>query len=250
MKRRLADPPAIVAVVLLAGLAVGVAAVGGLSPLVAAGIAIVVGGLVYGIAVVPGLIADRRQLAGSGRAWRGMLRRADKAVTQLRRHQRSTRDPELARLLSEAGTRAAAVSERLRERVRAAAAVQAMDPVANLEQLRRDRARLDREAAAQPEGRLRSEKEAAATAAAERIAAQERLVEMRDLLLAGIETATLQLEAVAARGAVLLSMGLTASGADTSGSDLDALAAELASVQQTLEQTEEITRQLLGQSPG
>lgn len=250
MRSRLADPPAIVAVVLLAGLAVGVAVVSGLSLLVAIGIAVVVGGLVYGIAVTPGLVADRRRLAGWGRAWRPMLRRADRAVAQLRRHQRATADPELARLLSEAGTRAAAVSERLRERVRAAAAVQAMDPVANLEPLRRERARLDREAAAQPAGRLRSEKEAAATAAGERIAAQERLVEMRDLLLAGIETATLQLEAVAARGAVLLSLGLTAGGADTGSSELDALAAELASVQETLEQTEEITRQLLGQSPG
>jgi hypothetical protein len=68
--------------------------------------------------------------------------------------------------------------------------------------------------------------------------------------MAGVESAALQLEAVAARGSLLISLGLTsASSTDTSRAELEALRAELAEAQAGLERTEEIARQLLTDSP-
>jgi hypothetical protein len=250
-RSRLTDAPLIVAAVLLGGLAVAVAAATGVSILAVVVLGVAVGAIVYAVAAGLDRMLDRSRPgapvpAPETRRW---LERAAAAAATLRRQRSAAGDPGLARLLTDAATHASTMAGRLRERASALAVVAAAAAGTERDQLRREAERLDREAAELPSGRLRAEKESAARAAAERLASYERLADIRALLLASIESSVLQLEAVAARGSVLLSMG-AAGGAEAGATDLAPLTAELAAAQETLEQTEEITRQLLGQAPG
>ncbi|SFB96927.1 hypothetical protein [Streptomyces aidingensis] len=146
--------------------------------------------------------------------------------------------------LSEAAAYVQGAVERLHDQGQAVAVIDAEAGGPDSRALRRDQRRLAEQAAALPPGPLRSAKEASARATAERAEARSRLEELRELLLATLESTTLRMEAAADRGSVLVS--LQAAGEDAAGRlDRDPLGDELEAVRAGLDKLEEITHGLL-----
>jgi hypothetical protein len=110
-------------------------------------------------------------------------------------------------------------------------------------ELQAEQARLTNEAELLPPGPVRQAKESSARAVADRTASLARLEELRQLLLATLESLTLRLEALAEHGGMLLSVQV-ASEAAAATLDLTPLTSELQAVQTGLDQLEELSRTL------
>ncbi|MDT0344027.1 hypothetical protein [Streptomyces litchfieldiae] len=241
------DPPGITAAVLLGAAGAAVAALAGAALTTAlptgAGIALLVWTVnalatrITAPAPPPPRAAAPAPAGDTGR-W---LARATAAADRLAAHRAA--EPQLA----DAAAYARTAAEQLRRRARAVAVLDASAGTADSRELRRDQHRLEKEAAALPPGALKSAKESSAAATAERAAARERLDELRDVLLATLESTTLRLEAAAERGSIIVSLRAAGDAALEGRLDLTPLGAELAAVQAGLDKLEEITHDLLGE---
>lgn len=251
VKAHLTEPWGIVAAILLGGMGGAVAAAVGSSMATAALVGMAIGGSVYGIKVGLAVLLDRARAGArddvpdDARPW---LARAAATVAALRDQARRTPDANAAALLTDAAARALAATDRLRRRAGALAVVDTAIAPTDIDALRSDHGRMLRALTkGPPDGALRVERQAAARALSERIAAHQRLVDMRALLLANMESTVLRLEAVTAQASVLRSLHAT-SETTTGLADLTSLADELDAARLGLEETEDITRQLLGEA--
>lgn len=249
VRDRLAEPWGIVVALILGGMGAAVVAAAGRSALTAVLMATVIAGIVYGINVGLGLLAERPRaaertaVANDARPW---LARASAAVTALEGEQRRVRGASGARTQGDAADRARAANERLRRRADALAVTDAALAGTDITALRRDHDRLRHALDQAPaDSALHAERRAAMQAVEERISAHQRLVDMRALLLANLESTVLRLEAVAARASVLTSLQATTA-TTAEAHDLTALADELDAARLGLEETEKLTRQVLG----
>ncbi|GAA1922759.1 hypothetical protein GCM10009716_34040 [Streptomyces sodiiphilus] len=153
--------------------------------------------------------------------------------------------PGFASVLAEAAAHAQAAAEQLSSRVEAIAAIDAAtDGSADHRELRVEQGRLEREAAALPEGLLRRAKEESARAVADRARARKRMEELRQVHMATLESIGLGLEAAAEHAGMLVSAH-AASEAAAEMMDLTPLTRELEAVQAGLDHLEQVTRSLV-----
>jgi hypothetical protein len=269
MAQQLRDPWGILVAVLFGGLAGAVAAAGGSSTVVTVLVGFAVAAAVYGVRLAVALVAGRRSRGAVPAEVHPLLARAADAAGAIALSRRLNRDAEVAVLLSEAAAQARQATQRLERRALAMSTVDRMAAgmvagmVAGMaagtdrRRLADEHQRLTREAGELPEGPLRTEKLAAAQAAGSLVDSHQRLADIRARLLASVESTVLRLEATAAQGSVLVSMGSARGDGDPAGEPdgdpdgdpgggLARLADEIEAVRSTLEQTEEITRELLG----
>ncbi|SFB85289.1 hypothetical protein [Streptomyces aidingensis] len=178
------------------------------------------------------------------------LGRARNAAQRLQAHRESAAaDGTLGAALADAASHARTASEQLTRRVAAVTVIDAATSGGeDSRELRGEQMRLEREAAALPEGgAVRRAKEASARAVGERAASRERMEELRTVLVATVETLTLRLEAAAEHGGMLLSLR-AADDAAATALDLTPLTTELEAVQAGLEELEALTQRLLTDS--
>jgi len=174
------------------------------------------------------------------------LRRATAAAAKLRAQRDGSDNSTLIQALREAASYVDTAIGQLRRRVDAVVVIDANTAGPDAGELRKDQARLEKEAEALAPGPLQSAKQASARAAAERARSRERLDELREVLLATLESTVLRLEAAADRGSVLVSLQAAGDAAGTPV-DLTPLTTELDAVQAGLDKLEEITHGLLTQ---
>jgi hypothetical protein len=244
MGQQLRDPWGILVAVLFGGLAGAVAAASGSSTVVIVLVGVVVAVAVYAVRLTVAMAAGRRPRGPVPAEVRPLLARAEAAAGAIALSRRLNRDASVAVLLSEAAAQARQATGRLDRRALAMSTVDRMAAGADRSRLDSERQRLTREAGELPEGPLRAEKLAAAQAAGNLADSHQRMADIRARLLASIESTVLRLEATAAQGSVLVSMGSTRGDGDPAG-ELARLSDEIEAVRSTLEQTEEITRLLL-----
>lgn len=186
----------------------------------------------------------------------GWLRRAEAAARRLEGHRAAcaredgpgATSPLLLQVLSDAALQARTAAEQLGNRASALAVIDHAMAGGDLRELNAEQARLTGEAERLPPGPVRQAKEDSAQAVADRAASLARLEELRQLLLATLESLTLRLEAVAEHGGMLLSVQV-ASDAAAATLDLTPLNTELQAVQTGLEQLEELSRTLAAGRP-
>ncbi|GAB2870616.1 hypothetical protein [Streptomyces mayteni] len=175
----------------------------------------------------------------------GWLRRATAAAELLAAHRRASDDESpLARTLDDAADVVGDAAEQLRQRAGTISRIDAVTTGPDARRLLADAGRLRREAAALAPGPLRRAKEASARAAAERAASRQRLEEVRELLMATLESTVLGLEAAAERAAVLASLEVATDASAGVEVDLAPLTEELAAVTEGLDELGEISRRL------
>ncbi|KAB1989938.1 hypothetical protein [Streptomyces triticiradicis] len=175
------------------------------------------------------------------------LERASAAADRLDRHQRDSTDSTLTEALATAVTFVRAAADELRARAEAVRIIDAATAGTDPEAVRGDQRRLEQEARSR-QGALREAKEASARAAGERAASLERLAELREILMATLESTVLRLEAAAERGSLLLSLH-AAGDIAASEPDLTLLEQELEAVQAGLDKLDDISRSLHGTGP-
>ncbi|WP_130797753.1 hypothetical protein [Streptomyces otsuchiensis] len=151
--------------------------------------------------------------------------------------------PALVAVLEDASVQAELAAEQLADRAIAVSIIDTAIGDTDTRDLRSEQARLEREAEMAPPGALRDAKAASARAVADRVTSVLRLEELRRELMAALESVTLRLEAVAEHGGMLLSVQVAGDAAAQS-MDLSRLTGELRSVQEGLDQLEELTRAL------
>lgn len=181
----------------------------------------------------------------------GWLHRAQAAAERLEGHRAAcaqedgpgAHSPVLLQVLTDAAVQARTAAEQLSSRAAAVAVIDNATATGDPRELRADQVRLTREAELLPDGPLRQAKESSAQAVADRAAALTRLEDLRQLLLATLESLALRLEALAEHGGMLLSVQV-ASDAAASSLDLSPLTNELVAVQSGLDQLEELTRDM------
>lgn len=244
MGQQLRDPWGILIAAIFGGLAGAVAAAGGSSTVVTVLAGLAVAAAVYAVRLAVALAAGRSPRLAVPADVRPLLARAGDAAGAIALSRRLNRDAAVAALLAEAAAQARLATRRLERRALAMSTVDRMAAGGDPRRPADDHRRLAREAEELPEGPLRAEKLAAAEAAGNLADSHRRLADIRARLLAGIESAVLRLEATAAQGSVLVSMGSAREGGEPAG-ELTRLADEIEAVRSTLEQIEEITRELL-----
>jgi hypothetical protein len=184
------------------------------------------------------------------------LRRAQTAARRLEEHRAAcahddgpgAASPLLLQVLSDAAAQARTAAEQLGNRAAALAVIDHAMAGGDSRDLQAEHARLTNEAERLPPGPVRQAKESSARAVADRVGSLNRLEELRQLLLATLESLTLRLEAVAEHGGMLLSVQV-ASDAAAATLDLTPLTSELQAVQTGLDQLEELSRTLASGRP-
>jgi hypothetical protein len=244
MGQQLRDPWGILVAIVFGGLAGAVAAAGGASTVVTVLLALAVAAAVFGVRVATALAAGRGPRAVVPADARPLLARAADTGRAIALSRRLNRDDEVGALLQRAARQARQATRQLERRAHAMSIVDRMAAGVDTWLLADDHQRLNREAGELPEGALRAEKLAAARAAGDLADSHRRLADIRARLLASIESTVLRLEATAAQGSVLVSMDSTRGHGDPPG-ELAQLADDIEAVRSTLEQTEQITRELL-----
>ncbi|WP_425086251.1 hypothetical protein, partial [Streptomyces hainanensis] len=179
------------------------------------------------------------------------LRRATAAADLLAAHRRASDDESpLARTLDDAAAVVSDAAEQLRQRAGTIGRIDAVITGPDARRLLADAERLRREAASLASGPLRQAKEASARAAAERAASRRRLAELRELLMATLESTVLGLEAAAERAAVLVSLEVATDASAGVEVDLAPLTDELAAVTEGLDRLGEISHRFATERGG
>ncbi|MFI6338780.1 hypothetical protein [Streptomyces sp. NPDC050535] len=175
------------------------------------------------------------------------LERASAAAGRLDRHRRENTTPAVTEALTTADTFVRAAADELHARAEAVRIIDAATAGTDHEALRNDQRRLKKEAQA-AQGAMREAKEASARATGERADSLARLAELREVLMATLESTVLRLEAAAERGSLLVSLH-AAGDATAPEPDLTSLEHELEAVQAGLDRLDEISRSLHDTGP-
>ncbi|MFE6488870.1 hypothetical protein ACFVGN_38890 [Streptomyces sp. NPDC057757] len=175
------------------------------------------------------------------------LERASAAAGRLDRHRRENTSPALTEALTTAVTFVRGAADELHARAEAVRVIDAAAADTDHEALRHEQRRLKKEAEAS-RGAMREAKEASARAIGERADSLARLAELREVLMATLESTVLRLEAAADRGSLLVSLH-AAGDATASEPDLTSLEHELEAVQAGLDRLDEISRSLHDTGP-
>ena len=232
---------------------------GGLAWAVSAPVAaaVGVGAAVYGVKALTGMLVNRepkrtqpelpRPPRGSYAAqW---LSRAEQAVQSL---DELTSAAAAGHTGDAARTAAAEARETLTELAEVAGQVTAVERAlgrVDAEGLDDEAQRLTDAAHRAPTPEMRSEIERAAAAVRDRADVRDRLLSVRDTLLARMQAAALGLEGLVARLAEVLALGHTAGDVDPSAAQIDELTLELEAMRAALAETEALSRRALAGVP-
>ncbi|MFI5476569.1 hypothetical protein ACIA6D_41110 [Streptomyces cacaoi] len=186
-----------------------------------------------------GFGSERPEPPPDARLW---LERASAAVGRLDRHRSDSTTPTLTEALTAAVAFVGTAADELHARAEAVRVIDTTTAGTDPQALRDDQRRLEKEARAS-QGAMREAKESSARAIGERAASLQRLAELRELLMATLESTVLRLEAAAERGSLLVSLHAVGDAA-TDVPDLTSLEHELEAVQAGLDRLDEISRSL------
>ena len=233
---------------------------GGLAWAVSAPVAaaVGVGAAVYGVKALTGVLVNRtpkrpeqaelpRPPRGSYQAqW---LARAESAVQSLDELARTAAPGHTGEAVR---TAAAEAGETIAELAQVAGQVTAVERAlsrVDADGLDDEAHRLTEAARRAPTQEMRSEIERAAAAVRERADVRDRLLSVRDTLLARMQAAALGLEGLVARLAEVLALGQTAGDVDPSAAQIDELTLELEAMRVALAETEALSRRALAGVP-
>lgn len=253
IKQQLTDPWAFLAGGLTGGLIGAVTAAVANFPAGAA-VAVGVGGIVYGAKVALGVLADRRTddvpalpTPAKGSPAEVWLRRSEKAVRTLRQ-QIGSSDPTTRGQVGDVDDAAAETLADLRRLASQVASVSDAASRIDIARLRAERGRLDTVAQSSADPDLKAEQSRTATSVDAQIAVYDRLVVAHDMLVARMQSATIDLEGLIAQVAEVLALSATAGGVDTMRMRVTDISDQLAGLQSGLRETEELSRRAL--APG
>jgi hypothetical protein len=213
----------------------------------------VVAVVVYGLKAGAGALARRHAptpdeqlpMPAKGSPAEVWLRRAERAVRTLR-DQTAAAPVAMGGQVADVGEDAARTLQELR---RVAAQVAAVEDAAgrlDVTRLQAERTRLVQAVFGESEGSARKERERAAAAVADQLAAYGRMQTVRDELVARMEATALGLDGLVARLAEVLALAATAGGVDTTADRISELTGSLDGLRAGLVETEALSRQVLG----
>jgi hypothetical protein len=222
---------------------------------VAIPVALGVGGVVYGVKVVLGALADRDTsgshpdlpMPAKGSPADVWLRRAEKAVQTLHEQTESPRDPATRAHVGDIDDQAGETLADLRRLASQVAAVESAAVRIDINRLRADQQPLLHSVQATTDPALRAERERVLQSINEQIQVFERLRVTRDTLIAKMQGTAIGLEGLIARLAEVLALAATAGGVDTTAQRISGLADELDGMQAGLRETEAVSRRVLTQ---
>jgi hypothetical protein len=253
IKEQLADPWGLVAGGLTGGMAAAVALAVSAPAAVAVPLAAGVAGVVYGVKVVLGALADRDTpsrrdelpMPAKGSPADIWLRRAEKAVRTLHEQTESPRDAATRSHVGNIDDQAAETLQDLRRLGAQVAAVESAAARIDINRLHADQQPMLHAVHAAVDPGLRTERERALQSVNEQIQVFERLRVTRDTLVAKMQGTAIGLEGLIARLAEVLALAATAGGIDTANQRIGDLADELDGMQAGLRETEAVSQRVL-----
>jgi hypothetical protein len=264
VRQQLTEPWGIVAAALLGGL--GGAVTAALAPVAVLGVPVGLGiaGAVYGVRVGLGALSDRAGRAPKPRPDPGLaalptpprgspadrwLRRAEAAVDTLHRQTESPSDPTLREQICDVDDQAAGALGDLRRFAGQVTLIEQTLGGVDSRRLTQEYGGIQRALNGVPAGPLRDERERALAAVADQLDVARRLGEVRETLLARMQSAVLGLEGLVARMAELLALHATTSGASMTATRVAELTGDLEGMRAGLAEAEQLSRSTLGSGP-
>lgn len=264
LRRQLTEPWGVLTAGVLGGMGGAAAFAAAGSAAVAAPVALGIAGVVYGVKVAAGLLAernapaeeDRLPMPAKGSPAEVWLRRAERAVRTLHEQTSAPVDPTTRGQVGDIDDQAAGMLSDLRRLAAQVASVDAARARVDVARLHSERGHLlgalrQRAAgaygpAAGSEQDVRAEQERALASIDAQLDVHTRLSAARDTALARMQATAIGLEGLVARLAEVLALAATAGGVDTTADRIGELSDDLEGLRTGLAETEALSRQVLG----
>jgi hypothetical protein len=260
VRDQLTEPWGIFSAALLGGLGAAVTAAVAPAAVLALPVGLGIAGVVYGVKVSLGILGDRLARPPAARPDPGLaalpapprgspaerwLRRAEAAVATLHRQSESPADPTLRSQIGDIDDQAGGALNDLRRFAGQVTLVDATMSGIDVNRLQRESAAIRQSLTGLTAGPLRDERRRALRSVADQLDVAKRLSDVRDTLLARMQSAVLGLEGLVARMAELLALHATTQGASLTASRVAELTSDLEGMRAGLAEAEELSRSTL-----